>query len=132
LEVPGPVDFGGDIGLPPKTAYACLAETLILTLEGRYECFTLGRDISLEGVKEIYKMGLKHGFKLAAIRGHKGIITDQEIAFVRAKADEVRARKGLPSMSEEMEEAPATRTRTKAKSVAKSRSRVAAKPKAAQ
>ncbi len=88
LEVPGPVDFGADIGLPPKTAYACLAETLILCLEGRYESFTLGRDISLKGVKEIYKMGLKHGFKLAAIRGHKGIITDQEIALVKAKAEE--------------------------------------------
>ncbi|MCS6886487.1 MAG: dehydrogenase [Acidobacteriota bacterium] len=88
LEVPGPVEFGGDIGLPPKTAYACLAETIILCLEGRYECFTLGRDINLEGVKEIYKMGLKHGFKLAAIRGHKGVITDQEIALVKARAEE--------------------------------------------
>lgn len=103
LEVPGPVDFGGDIGLPPKTAYACLAETLILTLEGRYECFTLGRDISLAGVKEIYKLGLKHGFKLAAIRGHKGIITDQEIALVRAKAEEAKARLALKEASEDEE-----------------------------
>ncbi|MBL8149164.1 MAG: dehydrogenase [Blastocatellia bacterium] len=91
LEVPGPVDFGGDIGLPPKTAYACLAETLILCLEGRYESFTLGRDINLKGVKEIYRLGLKHGFKLAAIRGHKGVITDQEIALVRARAEEAKA-----------------------------------------
>ncbi|MBL8195999.1 MAG: hypothetical protein JNM06_19565 [Blastocatellia bacterium] len=101
LEVPGPVDFGGDIGLPPKTAYACLAETIILTLEGRYECFTLGRDINLAGVKEIYKMGLKHGFKLAAIRGHKGVITDQEIALVRAKAEESRARLALKTAEED-------------------------------
>lgn len=101
LEVPGPVDFGGDIGLPPKTAYACLAETLILTLEGRYECFTLGRDISLSGVKEIYKLGLKHGFKLAAIRGHKGVITDQEIALVRARAEEAKAKLALKEASEE-------------------------------
>ncbi len=101
LEVPGPVDFGGDIGLPPKTAYACLAETIILTLEGRYECFTLGRDINLAGVKEIYKMGLKHGFKLAAIRGHKGVITDQEISLVRAKAEESRARLALKTAEED-------------------------------
>jgi predicted amino acid dehydrogenase len=95
LEVPGPVDFGGDIGLPPKTAYACLAETIILTLEGRYESFTLGRDINLAGVKEIYQMGLRHGFRLAAIRGHKGVITDQEIALVRARAEEVKGRNTL-------------------------------------
>lgn len=101
LEVPGPVDFGGDIGLPPKTAYACLAETIILTLEGRYECFTLGRDINLAGVKEIYKMGLKHGFKLAAIRGHKGVITDQEIALVCARAEESRARLALKTAEED-------------------------------
>lgn len=105
LEVPGPVDFGGDIGLPPKTAYACLAETLILTLEGRYECFTLGRDISLPGVKEIYQLGLKHGFKLAAIRGHKGVITDQEIALVRARAEDARARLSLSNAAEQEEEA---------------------------
>lgn len=114
LEVPGPVDFGGDIGLPPKTAYACLAETLILTLEGRYECFTLGRDISLAGVKEIYKLGLKHGFKLAAIRGHKGIITDQEIALVRARAEEAKARLALASATED-EEIAATEKEVKPK-----------------
>ena len=31
-----------DIGLPPGVAYACLAETVALALEGRYETFTVG------------------------------------------------------------------------------------------
>lgn len=130
LEVPGPVDFGGDIGLPPKTAYACLAETLILTLEGRYECFTLGRDISLEGVKEIYKLGLKHGFKLAAIRGHKGVITDQEIALVRARAEEVKARQALTEGTATLleSETEVKQSVTKKRSVA--RAKPAAKPEA--
>ncbi|MEW6732668.1 MAG: hypothetical protein AB1489_15170, partial [Acidobacteriota bacterium] len=99
-------------------AYACLAETLILCLEGRYESFTLGRDINLEGVKEIYKMGLKHGFKLAAIRGHKGVFTDQEIALVRARAEEARARMGLQKATSEVlevaSEAEKKKPRTKA------------------
>lgn len=135
LEVPGPVDFGGDIGLPPKTAYACLAETLILTLEGRYECFTLGRDINLAGVKEIYKLGLKHGFKLAAIRGHKGVFTDQEIALVRAKAEEAKARLGLQKAVEE-EEVSYTEKRVKVASqrsgdtATTTRTKTATKPKA--
>ena len=55
----------------------------------------------MAGVKEIYKMGLKHGFKLAAIRGHKGVITDQEIALVRAKAEESRARLALKVAEED-------------------------------
>jgi len=86
LEVPGNVDFGSDIGLPDKIAYACLAETMVLALEGRYECFTLGREIEMTKVKEIYKLGLKHGFKLAGIRGYQGVYSDQHIQKVRELA----------------------------------------------
>ena len=48
-----------DIGLPAGVAYACLAETVALALEGRYETFTVGRDIEWEKVKEIYQLGLQ-------------------------------------------------------------------------
>lgn len=37
-----------DIGLPKGIAYACLAETIVLALEGRFENFTLGRNIEWE------------------------------------------------------------------------------------
>ena len=60
-----------DIGLPDGVAYACLAETVALALEGRYETFTVGRDIEWEKVKEIYQLGLKHGMRLAAISGRQ-------------------------------------------------------------
>jgi fatty aldehyde-generating acyl-ACP reductase len=43
VEVPGEVDFNFDFGFPPGMAYACMAETMILALEGRYESYTLGR-----------------------------------------------------------------------------------------
>lgn len=92
LEVPGPVDFGFDIGLPPKTAYACLSETMILAMEGRYESYTLGRDIEMERVKEIYKLGKKHGFKLAAIRSFGRVVSDQEFALIRERAADARRR----------------------------------------
>jgi predicted amino acid dehydrogenase len=38
-------------------AYACLAETIVLALEGRFENFTVGRAIEWEKVREIYKHG---------------------------------------------------------------------------
>ena len=38
----------------------------MLALEGRYETFTVGRDIEWEKVKEIYRLGLRHGMRLAA------------------------------------------------------------------
>ncbi|MCB0150971.1 MAG: serine carboxypeptidase, partial [Caldilineaceae bacterium] len=66
--IPGDVDFGYDIGLPPKTSYACLAETACLAMDGRFEDYTLGRNITMERVKEIYKISQKHGFKLAGLR----------------------------------------------------------------
>ena len=80
------------IGLPKGIAYACLAETIVLALENRFETFTIGRNIEWQKVKEIYKLGLKHGMTLAAISGVNGVFTDDEIARVRQRAIEARAR----------------------------------------
>ncbi|HEV7203663.1 MAG TPA: hypothetical protein VGN18_03590 [Jatrophihabitans sp.] len=85
IELPGDVHMK-NIGLPPGVAYACLAETVVLALEGRYEQFTVGRDIDWERVKEIYRLGLKHGMKLATISGVNGPFTDDDIAAIRARA----------------------------------------------
>ena len=79
-----------DIGLPPNVIYACLAETIVLALEGRFEVFTIGRDTEWQKVKEIYKLGLKHGMKLAAISGVNGVYSDEDIAEVVKRAKEAR------------------------------------------
>lgn len=100
LEVPGPVDFGTDIGLPPKTAYACLSETMILAMEGRYEDYTLGRNLEIEKVKEIYKLGKKHGFTLAAIRSFGRVITESEIQLIRERANDARKRRAVATGGE--------------------------------
>ncbi|MCB0255727.1 MAG: serine carboxypeptidase [Anaerolineae bacterium] len=89
--IPGDIDFGYDIGLPPKTSYACLAETALLAMEGRFEDYTLGRNITMERVKEIYKLSLKHDFKLAGLRSFEEYITDDDIAEKRTLADIYRA-----------------------------------------
>ncbi len=73
-----------------KVAYACLAETIVLALEGRFENFTIGRNIEWEKVKEIYKLGIKHGMKLAAISGVNGVFGDEDIVNVRQLALEAR------------------------------------------
>jgi predicted amino acid dehydrogenase len=85
IELPGDVHMR-DIGLPPGVAYACLAETIALALEGRYETYTVGRNIEWEKVKEIYQIGLKHGMKLAAISGVNGIYSDEDLARIRGLA----------------------------------------------
>jgi predicted amino acid dehydrogenase len=89
IELPSKVNMKS-IGLPKNVIFACLAETVVLALEGRFEVFTVGRDTEWEKVKEIYKLGLKHGMKLAAISGVKGVFTDEDIAKVVALAKKSR------------------------------------------
>ena len=79
-----------DIHLPKNVVFACMAETIVLALEGRFEKFTIGREIEWEKVKEIYKLGLKHGMKLAAISGLNGVYTDEDINKIRSLAIKAR------------------------------------------
>lgn len=88
--IPGDIDFGYDIGLPPKTSYACLAETALLAMEGRFEDYTLGRNITIERVKEIYRLFKKHQFQLAGLRSFGKDITDADIEKKRELADKLR------------------------------------------
>ena len=85
IRLPGTVHMK-DIGLPKNVVYACLAETIVLALEGRFENFTLGRNIEWEKVREIYKLGLKHGMQLASISGVNGVYTEEDLARVRTLA----------------------------------------------
>lgn len=89
VEVPGEVDFGFDFGFPPRMAYACMSETMMLALEGRIENFTLGKDVSLEQVRITQELARKHGFRLAGFRSFERAITDEEIAAIRARAKRV-------------------------------------------
>ena len=93
IELPGQVHMR-NIGLPDGVAYACLAETVVLALEGRYETFTVGRNIEWTKVKEIYKLGLKHGMQLATISGVRGVFADADFARVREAALAARAEAG--------------------------------------
>lgn len=84
VEVPGTVDFGFNFGFPPKMAYACMAETMALALEQRYESYTLGKDIKLSQVVTIDKIAADHGFKLGGFRSFERAITEAEISAIKA------------------------------------------------
>ncbi|MEO8310383.1 MAG: dehydrogenase [Caldimonas sp.] len=117
IQLPGEVTMK-NIGLPKGVAYACLAETIVLALEGRFENFTVGRAIEWEKVREIYRLGLKHGMKLAAISGVGGVLNDDDFARVRRLALAARARAAAPARK-------TARTRT----AALPRDRAAASPR---
>ncbi|MBX5468122.1 MAG: SDR family NAD(P)-dependent oxidoreductase [Firmicutes bacterium] len=87
IEVPGEkADMGFDFGFPPRMVEACMAETMILALEGRLEPFTLGPDIDPAKVEEIHRLGARHGFRLAGFRRFERAIDDGEIALIRQRA----------------------------------------------
>ncbi|MGB9662912.1 MAG: shikimate dehydrogenase [Moorellaceae bacterium] len=86
VEVPGEVDFRFNFGYPPGLAYACMAETMILALEGRLECFTLGRDLTVEQVDEISRLAQKHGFRLAGLRSFERPLPQEKIEAIRERA----------------------------------------------
>lgn len=89
VEVPGDVKFGIDFGFPERTAYACMSETILLALEDRLENFTLGKDVSVEQVQEMWRLAAKHGFRLAGFRSFEKAVTEDSIERAR------RARKTL-------------------------------------
>jgi fatty aldehyde-generating acyl-ACP reductase len=88
VAVPGDVDFGMDFGFPPKTAYACMSETMILALEGRFEDYTIGRDLSVDKVAEMRLLAAKHGFRLAGFRSFEKAVSDETIERVRRLASQ--------------------------------------------
>ncbi len=86
VEVPGAPDFHFDFGFPPRKAYACMAETMALALEGRYEDYTIGKDITVTQTQEIEAIAVRHGFRLSGFRSFEQPVTDAQIAVVREKA----------------------------------------------
>jgi hypothetical protein len=52
-------------------------------LEGRYENFTLGRNITIEQIETISALADKHRFTLAGFRNFERPVTEEEIATVR-------------------------------------------------
>ena len=89
--IPGDFDIGYDIGLPPKVSYACLAETVLLAMDGQFVDFTLGRRLEVEKVKQIYHLFKKHGFEIAGLRSFDQLVTEEDVAQKRALAAELGA-----------------------------------------
>ena len=91
VDVPGPVNFHFNFGFPPGKAYGCMAETIALALEGRFEDYTLGKHLTRERVEEIGAIAKKHGFRLSGFRSFEREVTPQHIETVRRNAKNARS-----------------------------------------
>lgn len=86
VEVPGQVDFGFNFGFPQGKSFACMAETMALALEGRYEDYTIGKELDLARILEVGEIATRHGFKLSGFRSFEKPVTEEHITIVREKA----------------------------------------------
>lgn len=86
VDVPGSVDFHFNFGFPEGKAYACMAETIALALEGRFEDYTVGKEITVERVKEITEIADRHGFRMSGFRSFEKEVTEEQIDTIRKNA----------------------------------------------
>lgn len=63
-----------------REVFGCFAETLLLALDGRFECFSHGRGrIMPEQIEEIWALGTKHGFDVGGFSYGERRFSDQEV-----------------------------------------------------
>jgi fatty aldehyde-generating acyl-ACP reductase len=91
VDVPGPVDFHFNFGFPAGKAYACMAETIALALDGKFEDYTLGKHLTRQRVEEIDRIAKNHGFRLSGFRSFEKEVTPEQIEVVRRNAKRARS-----------------------------------------
>jgi predicted amino acid dehydrogenase len=91
VKVPGQVNYNFDFGFPPGMAFACMAETITLALEGYYQSYTLGKEITLEQVQTMSSMATRHGFKVSGFRSFERAVTDESINQIKQNAHQKQA-----------------------------------------
>jgi len=64
VRIPGDVDLGIDFDCSKNRVYACMAEAFILGMAGKKGNYCIGKDIPLEKVEEIGRLGEELGFEV--------------------------------------------------------------------
>lgn len=82
VQFPHDVDFNY-LALPKGVGYACLSEATILALDGKFESFSCGGEISFNKIVEINRLADKHGFKLANFKSFGQIVEESTIERIR-------------------------------------------------
>ena len=69
MKLPEHISFGTQnvLGYPRGYNLACLAETMVLAMEGTQRSYSIGSKIDYDEALVIYEMSLQHGFKFAVL-----------------------------------------------------------------
>jgi fatty aldehyde-generating acyl-ACP reductase len=77
--------------LPKNSMYGCLAETMVLALEGRFEPFSIGRgNITEDRIEEIKSMASKYGITVADFFCGYKLFSEEDIDNIRKNAEKNR------------------------------------------
>jgi acetylornithine/succinyldiaminopimelate/putrescine aminotransferase/predicted amino acid dehydrogenase len=95
IDVPGRPDLGL-YGLGQGLAYACMAETMMLALEGHLRNTSLGTDLAPEVLRMLHALADRHGFRVAQLRSFGQPLGDDDrdrLLVARARALDGRGRR---------------------------------------
>lgn len=65
VRLPADSDYGLEFGLAPGLTYACMAETMLLSLSGEFELRSIGTALDANNVERLGALADRYGFELA-------------------------------------------------------------------
>lgn len=83
VEIPGRPYLGMNIGFPRGIGYACMAETMMLALDGRFEDTSIGPDLDPATMDGLRGAAKRHGFRIAGLRSFDRLLTGVDWAGLR-------------------------------------------------
>jgi len=90
VQYPDNISFGPNFGYREGVSLACLAETVLLALEGDYQHFSIGTKLPLETVAYLRSLGEKHGFSLAGLVMNGREITHEDIEQIYNRSRQLK------------------------------------------
>lgn len=82
VKYPDNISFGPNLGYREGVSLACLSETVLLSLEGDYQDYSIGTKLPLETIEYLRRLGQKHGFSLAGLVMGGREITDEDVEMI--------------------------------------------------
>ena len=95
VQYPDNISFGPNLGYRNGVSLGCLSETVLLALEGDYNDYSIGMNLSLETIDYLRHLGKKHGFSLAGLKMGNREITDEEIEEIYQHSIEFKKAENL-------------------------------------
>jgi len=80
VRLPGDARLSFDCSLPRGHVYACMAETIMLAMEQRYQDASLGFDLSLDHLLEMERLADASGFQVVLEHKRPELEEEEEIA----------------------------------------------------